>query len=74
MLGRWEVAEAISVGTSKIQMKEYGGVAVGDTLELSPGTSVAEVVTIVGFGSLLLAAPTRFAHPSGSAVRRLMEG
>ena len=58
----------------KLDLDNYSGVAVGDTLELDPGTPIAEIVTIVKFGSIYLASPTRFQHVSGTIVRRLVEG
>ena len=74
VMGRWEIDGEVQVGASRLELVEYAGLAIGDTLELSPGTSIAEIVTITGFGSVLLAAPTRYAHPHGSGVRRLVEG
>ena len=74
VMGKWEIAGEVKVGVSRLELVEYAGLAIGDTLELSPGTSIAEIVTVTGFGSVLLAAPTRYAHPNGSGVRRLVEG
>ena len=74
LLGNWKTSQDFSAGATRLLLEDYSGLAVGDTLELSPGTTAAEVVTIVGFGSLLIAAPTRFSHAAGTGIRRLLEG
>ena len=61
----------IAAGADKLESDDYSGVAAGDFLKLDPGTSVAEVVTMVKFGPTYLFGPTCFPHRAASKVRRL---
>ena len=66
--------QSIEAGISKFELKDYAGLAVGDILEVDGGTDIAEVLTVVKFGSIYVSAPTRFPHAAGASIRRLIEG
>ena len=70
----WRLLAPVSAGDLSLQLAGYDGLAVGDVIEISSGTPQAEVVVISRFGSIHLVSPLRGAHPSGAAVRRLIEG
>ena len=72
--GNWSVSKDVTAGSSRIELADYTGLAIGDTLEKDAGTTNAEIITITGFGSILNAAPTQFQHVAGATVRRLVEG
>ena len=52
----WKLAADFQAGAASLELIVYDGLAVGDTLELAPGTTHAEILTISGFGSLALLA------------------
>jgi hypothetical protein len=72
--GQWQVLQSTEAGVTRLELKEYDGLAIGDIIEIDAGTAAAEVVTVIKFGSILISAPTRFSHRAGASVRRLIEG
>ena len=73
-VGAWCMLQATAAGETRLQLDHYAGLAVGDIVEIDIGTNVAEVVTIVRFGTVIASAPTRYARAAGAPIRRLLEG
>ena len=57
-----------AAGATTIPVTSNNGFAIGNVVLVGGGTAVAESARIVGFGSLILDRPTRFAHPAGTEV------
>lgn len=74
VVGAWSVLYPIEQGVTKIEFKDYFGLAIGEIVEIYFATSSAEVITVIKFGSVIASAPTRFAHAAGAPVLRLIEG
>ena len=69
----WKISLNAEAGAVKIELDNYGNLAIGDILEIDPGIAVAEVITVVMFGSVYMSGPLRFPHRAGAGVRRLIE-
>lgn len=55
----------------KIQVLSAAGFSEGDIIRINPGETNEEDATIVGFGSILVAAPLKFEHQAGEKVLRV---
>ena len=73
VVGAWSLLYPVDQGVTKIEVKDYCGLAIGDMVEIDFATNIAEVITVSRFGSVIASAPTRFAHAAGAPVRRLIE-
>ena len=73
-IGAWRLLQRTEAGSQRLELDVYDGLAVGDVLEIDFGTPEAEFITVTKFGSIIPAAPTRFAHNPGAEVRRIVEG
>ena len=64
---RTTLAKAAKIGDNKVQVASQEGFKVGMFVEIGSGSSMTRA-RIVGFGSLILDRPLRFAYPPGTAL------
>jgi nitrous oxidase accessory protein NosD len=62
---------AVPAGATVVPVTSNTGFAIGDAVAIEAGTPSEDRARIVGFGSLILDRPLRFAHPAGSTIEVL---
>ena len=74
------MAEDVAAGVTELPVRQTqaemvaAGLKVGIRLSIAAGTAEAEEAEVAGFGSILLAAPTRFAHAAGTQIILVTDG
>lgn len=66
--GLTSLAELMTAGSTFLNVTRQEGFLIGQDVVVGRGTNQEEVHTIVGFGSIILERPLRFAHPAGTMV------
>ena len=61
-------------GETKLPVQSNTGFGTGDTIVINPGGATEETNQVVGFGSLILKNPLKYAHGPGEVIRRTSAG
>jgi hypothetical protein len=65
------LSAAVPAGSTTLPVVSQRGCNVGDHIAINPGTSTEEREIVIGFGSILIDQPTKYAHQAGEPIRRL---
>jgi hypothetical protein len=61
-------------GCTYLEVASQAGFKAGQVIEIAAGTASAELQEVTGLGSILLAGPTLFPHPTGTPVVEVTDG